>query len=30
MARPSTRLKDAAIELYNFVYEIGAEEKPAA
>lgn len=30
MARPSPRLKDAAIELYNFVYEIEAEEKPAA
>jgi iron complex transport system substrate-binding protein len=30
MARPSPRLKDAAIELYNFVYEIEAEEEPAA
>ncbi len=30
MARPSPRLKEAAIELYNFVYEIEAEEKPAA
>ena len=30
MARPSPRLKDAAIELYNFVYEVKAEEKPAA
>jgi len=30
MARPSPRLKDAAIELFNFVYEIEAEEKPAA
>ena len=30
MARPSPRLKDAAIELYNFVYETGAEEAPAA
>ena len=30
MARPSPRLKDAAIELFNFVNEIAAEEKPAA
>ena len=30
MARPSPRLKDAAIELFNFVYEIEAEEAPAA
>ena len=30
MARPSPRLKDAAIELYNFVNEIEAEEEPAA
>ncbi len=30
MARPSPRLKDAAIELYNFVNGIGAEEEPAA
>ena len=30
MARPSPRLKDAAVELYNFVNEIEAEEKPAA
>ena len=30
MARPSPRLKDAAVELYNFVYEVEAEEEPAA
>lgn len=30
MARPSPRLKDAAIELFNFVNGIEAEEKPAA
>jgi iron complex transport system substrate-binding protein len=30
MARPSPRLKDAAIELYNFVNGIEAEEAPAA
>ena len=30
MARPSPRLKDAAIELFNFVYGTGAEEAPAA
>ncbi len=30
MARPSPRLKDAAIELFNFVNDIEAEEKPAA
>ena len=30
MARPSPRLKDAAIELFNFVYDTAAEEKPAA
>ena len=30
MARPSPRLKEAAIELFNFVYEIEAEEVPAA
>lgn len=30
MARPSPRLKDAAIELFNFIYEIEAEEEPAA
>ena len=30
MARPSPRLKDAAIELFNFVNEIEAEEEPAA
>ena len=30
MARPSPRLKDAAVELFNFVNEIGAAEKPAA
>ena len=30
MARPSPRLKDAAIELFNFVNEIAAEEKPVA
>ena len=30
MARPSPRLKDAAIELYNFVYGDEAEEAPAA
>ena len=30
MARPSPRLKDAAIELYNFVNDIEAEEAPAA
>ena len=30
MARPSPRLKDAAVELYNFVYEVEAEEVPAA
>lgn len=30
MARPSPRLKDAAITLFNFVNDIGAEEAPAA
>ena len=30
MARPSPRLKDAAVELYNFVYDVAAEEEPAA
>lgn len=30
MARPSPRLKEAAIVLYNFVHDIAAEEKPAA
>jgi len=30
MARPSPRLKEAAIELYNFVYGEEAAEKPAA
>lgn len=30
MARPSPRLKDAAIELFNFINGIEAEEKPAA
>ncbi len=30
MARPGPRLKDAAIALYSFVYESGAEEEPAA
>ena len=30
MARPSPRLKDAAVELFNFVNEIDAAEKPAA
>ncbi len=30
MARPSPRLKDAAVELFNFVYGTEAEEEPAA
>ncbi len=30
MARPGPRLKDAAVELFNFVNEIEAEAKPAA
>lgn len=30
IARPGPRLKDAAIELYNFINGIEAEEKPAA
>ena len=30
MARPGPRLKDAAIELFNFVYETEAAEEPAA
>ena len=30
ISRPGPRLKDAAIELYNFINGIGAEEAPAA
>lgn len=30
MARPSPRLKEAAIVLYNFVHDLAVEEKPAA
>ena len=30
ISRPGPRLKDAAIELYNFINSIGAEEAPAA
>ena len=30
ISRPGPRLKDAAIELYNFINGIGAEEVPAA
>ncbi|MBO7661743.1 MAG: ABC transporter substrate-binding protein [Clostridia bacterium] len=30
MARPSPRLKEAAIVLYNFVHDLATEEKPAA
>ena len=30
MTRPGPRLKDAVIELYNFVYGDEAEEVPAA
>ncbi len=30
LTRPSPRLKDAAIELYNFLNDIAAEEAPAA
>ena len=30
LSRPGPRLKDAAIELYNFINGIGAEEVPAA
>jgi len=30
MTRPSPRLKEAAVELYNFLNDIAAEEAPAA
>ena len=30
ISRPGPRLKDAAIELYNFINGINTEEKPAA
>ena len=30
LTRPAPRLKDAAIDLYNFLYEAEAEEVPAA
>ncbi len=30
ISRPGPRLKDAALELYNFIREMEAEEAPAA